>query len=265
MSNDSSRSLVERDHREETPQHNRFFHPILAIVIVMAIYALGQFSSIVLTMIYPLLYGKEGAVLSEFFRHSTEAQFVHVLLIELLLLVLILAALKLKRIDWKSIGIRAPKLRDVAYGVLGFGYYFPIVLLTSFLFTKFIPTFDVEQQQSIGFQFATGGELVYVFIALVILPPLIEELLFRGFLYTQLAKAWSAVPAAIITSALFAAAHLSGSEAGGLLWVAALDTFILSLALVYVRYKTDSLWPAIILHALKNGIAFMYLFLLPLR
>jgi membrane protease YdiL (CAAX protease family) len=44
--------------------------------------------------------------------------------------------------------------------------------------------------------------------------------------------------------------------------VAALDTFTLSLVLCYLRQKTDSLWPGIMLHALKNGLAFMSLFLI---
>ena len=47
-----------------------------------------------------------------------------------------------------------------------------------------------------------------------------------------------------------------------LLWVAALDTFTLSMVLCYLRQETDSLWPGILLHALKNCIAFITLFVL---
>jgi len=45
-----------------------------------------------------------------------------------------------------------------------------------------------------------------------------------------------------------------------LLWVAGIDTFILSLVLIYLREKTDSLYASIGLHMLKNTIAFLGLF-----
>jgi len=50
--------------------------------------------------------------------------------------------------------------------------------------------------------------------------------------------------------------------AAGPLYIAALDTFILSLVLIYLREKTGSLWASITLHAVKNGVAFMALFVL---
>ena len=69
------------------------------------------------------------------------------------------------------------------------------------------------------------------------------------------------VPAAIITSLMFAVGHLQFGSGAPLLWVAALDTFVLSLVLCYIREKTDSLWPGIFIHAIKNALAFSVLFL----
>lgn len=84
----------------------------------------------------------------------------------------------------------------------------------------------------------------------------------RGFLYTTLKKALKPIWAVLLTSALFAAAHLSEGGSSGLLWIGALDTFVLSLVLIYLREKTGGLWASITLHAIKNGIAFVTLFLL---
>jgi membrane protease YdiL (CAAX protease family) len=70
------------------------------------------------------------------------------------------------------------------------------------------------------------------------------------------------VPAVILTSLIFASAHLPEGGAAGLLYIAALDTFILSLVLIYLREKTGGLWASITLHAIKNGIAFVALFVL---
>jgi membrane protease YdiL (CAAX protease family) len=83
----------------------------------------------------------------------------------------------------------------------------------------------------------------------------------RGFLFTSLLK-----PAAVHLRrdlspvVLFAAAHLQIGSGAPLLWTAAIDTFILSLVLCYLRYKTGSLWPGIFLHMLKNLLAFLVIF-----
>ncbi len=84
----------------------------------------------------------------------------------------------------------------------------------------------------------------------------------RGFLYGSLKKQWPKIYAVLCTSALFAIAHLQFGSGAPLLWVAAIDTFILSLVLIYLRDKTGSLAASIMLHMLKNSLAFVALFLL---
>ncbi len=69
-------------------------------------------------------------------------------------------------------------------------------------------------------------------------------------LYKKDPTFWSA---AILTSIMFAAAHMQ--------WNVAVDTFALSLALCYLVEKSDSILPSIVLHALKNSVAFTVLFL----
>jgi membrane protease YdiL (CAAX protease family) len=98
-----------------------------------------------------------------------------------------------------------------------------------------------------------------------VLPPIVEETVFRGFIFTGLRGKLKFVWAAVLTSLLFATAHLEFGSGKPLLWVAGLDTFTLSLALCYLREKTGSLWPGILLHALKNGVAFLSLFVLAIH
>jgi membrane protease YdiL (CAAX protease family) len=106
--------------------------------------------------------------------------------------------------------------------------------------------------------------LTLTFVSLVILPPITEEILVRGFLYSSLKKALPLIWAALLTSAMFAIAHLPEGGASGPLYIAALDTFVLSLVLIYLREKTGGLWASITLHAIKNGVAFAALFILHL-
>jgi hypothetical protein len=85
----------------------------------------------------------------------------------------------------------------------------------------------------------------------------------RGFLFSSLKRGMTVVVAAIVTSSIFAIAHLQFGSDAPLLWLAAIDTFVLSLVLCYLRQKTGSLWPCIGLHMIKNGLAFTVLFLIP--
>ncbi|HVX57224.1 MAG TPA: CPBP family intramembrane glutamic endopeptidase, partial [Candidatus Saccharimonadales bacterium] len=104
--------------------------------------------------------------------------------------------------------------------------------------------------------------MTLTFISLVVLPPLAEEIMVRGFLYSSLKKALPTIWAVLITSGLFAAAHLPEGGASGPLYIGAIDTFVLSLVLIYLREQTGNLWASITLHACKNGFAFVTLFVL---
>src|SRR5690606_18538260 len=125
------------------------------------------------------------------------------------------------------------------------------------------PSIDFEQNQQIGFETAkTAAQLALVFVSLVVIPPIVEEILFRGFLYKGLRTKWPKWLSTLVVSVLFAIAHLQFGSGAPLLWVAAIDTFALSLVLVYLREKTNGLSAPILLHAFKNAIAFTLLFII---
>ena len=82
------------------------------------------------------------------------------------------------------------------------------------------------------------------FLAAVVVAPLIEEAVYRGFILGGLLRRYSAPTAILVSAVLFALAHLNPYQfvtafSGGLL-----------LGWIYVR--TRSLWPCVILHALTN-------------
>jgi membrane protease YdiL (CAAX protease family) len=149
------------------------------------------------------------------------------------------------------------------YAFCGFAAYFAGYVLLLGLVSHIFPGINVDQKQQLGFENpATDTSLLLTFVSLVVLPPLVEETVFRGFVYSGLKTKLKPIVAALATSALFAMAHLEFGSGKPLLWVAGIDTFTLSLVLCYLREKTDSLWPGILLHALKNSIAFVSLFLI---
>lgn len=169
--------------------------------------------------------------------------------------------LRQRKASFDSIGLNKPALKHVVYMLSGFAVYFVLYILSIIFISKFIPGLKLDQKQELGFNGAAHGrELIPIFISLVLLPPVVEEIVVRGFLFSGLRSKWSLPVSAIITSALFAAAHLGEGGSGGLLWVAGIDTFILSMVLCYMRDKTGSLWPGIGIHMIKNGLAFILLF-----
>ncbi len=99
-----------------------------------------------------------------------------------------------------------------------------------------------------------NNNLTIAFISTVVFAPIIEEMLLRGiFLQTAnqyLSKFWSA----FIISLIFAAVHLS--------WVDAVPLFMASMFYAWLRFKSNSIVPAIIAHILNNCFTFIYYLLL---
>jgi hypothetical protein len=235
--------------------------PLEAVGITIAIYALSQVLVTLVLLTYLAATGQSMDGAAEVLESSVWVQFGYVVLVEAYTVLVIWWFLRRRRNVWSSIGMVRPRLRDVWYAVLGFGGYFVAYVVLAQVVQVSLPQLDLDQKQELGFSTeARGLALLPIFVSLVILPPLVEEILTRGVLYSGLRRRLSMVGAGIITSILFAAAHLQAGSGNTLLWIAALDTFVLSMMLVYLREKTGSLWPGIGLHALKNFIAFMALF-----
>lgn len=235
--------------------------PVIAVVVVVLIYFISQFVGGLLLSIYPAVRHWSSAQANAWINRSIFAQFIFVLIAEALTVLSVWQFLKHYHMSLRVIGLKRFKGEDILYALAGFGVYFVSYAILLQIVTKLIPSINVNQQQQIGFQSANGiGQLVLTAISLVILPPIAEEILMRGFLYTSLRKSMPKIVAALVTSVLFASAHLEFGEGAPLLWIAAIDTFVLSLVLVYIREKTGRLWGSMGVHALKNTIAFMSVF-----
>lgn len=227
---------------------------------VVVFYGAQLFSGIVVS-IYPALKHWSGTQADNWLNNSIVAQFIYIMLAEGITVGALYLFLKHYKRKFTSIGLKKPRWVDPIYALAAAPVYFGLYLVAVSIITHFIPSLDVNQQQEIGFNSVSGpAQMVMAFISLVILPPLVEEIMVRGFIYSSLKKAMRIIPAAILTSLIFASAHLPEGGSAGPLYIAAIDTFVLSLVLIYLREKTGSLWASICLHALKNGVAFIALF-----
>ncbi len=230
------------------------------------IYAVIPTIAALLIIVFPLLQGQTLKHIESWLSHSISAQFLFFLLAETLTVLVIFGLLKLFGWNCKTIGLTKPKWFHPLLGIAAVIPYFVLYILMAKAVSALVPSFDTAQKQEIGFESAQGAlQLTMVFLSLVVLPPLAEEITMRGFLYTGLRKWWPRIAAALAVSVLFGAAHLSEGGAAGPLWIGALDTCILSLVLIGLREWTGNLWAGITLHAAKNFIAFLALFIFATR
>lgn len=174
-------------------------------------------------------------------------------LLQILTLAVLFLVIRRYGLAWPSIGLERFKLPYAWLAIVAF----PIYLLAAVIIANvvaYVYPVNLQQIQDIGFHAIRGPEIALVFIALVIITPLTEEIIFRGFLFRAYRQDFGFWIGTLLVSLIFAVAH-------GQLNVG-LDVFALSILLCYVREKTGSLWPAIMLHALKNLVAFVILFII---
>jgi membrane protease YdiL (CAAX protease family) len=230
------------------------FYVVVAFFVSQIIAGLGLYA-------YGSSQGWRPARIDDWLTGSVPAQFFYFLISDVLLVVAVYVALKFLHWSFQTIGLTRPKARHIVMGVMATLPYYVLYIAIVAVLTKFIPALNVDQKQDIGFNNVVGhNQLLLTFISLVVLPPLAEEITMRGFLYSGVRRWLPKVFAALVVSAIFGAAHLAEGGATGPLWIGAIDTFTLSLVLVYLRERTGNLWAGITLHACKNGIAFLLLF-----
>jgi uncharacterized protein len=90
--------------------------------------------------------------------------------------------------------------------------------------------------------------LVAVFIA-----PFCEEIFFRGFVFQGLRNGMPVGWAIVFSALLFGVAHADPGSFAVL--------FIIGIALAFLRWRTKSIWPGMILHMLNNGIGALVIIL----
>lgn len=236
--------------------------PLTTILLTLAVFFGSQLMAVILVSTIPGFRNWTEEQSINWLTTSTTAQFLVMLLVGIFAVSCVHYILKRVRILPARIGAVRPRWRDIGYALLAYGAYFVSYLIIVIAASALIPSLDTNQAQDIGFEQATSGAgLTMAFFALVILPPIWEETIFRGFLFSSFRAKFRLRYAIIFTSLLFGIAHLELGNGGPLVWVAAIDTFVLSCYLCLLREKTGGLAAPMLLHAIKNFIAFYFLFL----
>ncbi len=90
------------------------------------------------------------------------------------------------------------------------------------------------------------ADIVLLFIGIAVVPPLVEEFCMRGVLISSMQRYGN-------TFAIFASAFIFGLFHGNFTQIP--FAFMCGLFFAYITIATNSLWPAIIVHAMNNGMS----------
>jgi len=155
-----------------------------------------------------------------------------------------------------SLGLTTKKLpKALLYGVVGFVVAFILAYIAGYPIEQH---FGVDTtQQALSQSVTVSGLLPLVILSGVIIAPIAEEIVFRGYLYKAFRDRFKPWYAIVMSAALFSAIHLEP--------LAAVQLFVIGVALAYVYEKTDNLMAPIALHVLNNAVAFFGVALIFMR
>lgn len=172
--------------------------------------------------------------------------------VEAVAVLIIALALMAYRKKFRDIGLDKPKILYVVQACVALCGYIVLSIVVQMVAVNFFSV-NADEPQQLGYAALSGFEIALAFLPLVLLTPLAEELIFRGFMFTGIRRKAPFWVAAIAVSAFFGTMHGQ--------WNVGLDVFVMSMVSCYLVEKTGSLWPSIILHVLKNGLAFLLVYI----
>ncbi len=140
-------------------------------------------------------------------------------------------------------------------------WYYIAILVVFFAFAALVGTYFPPQDTQLDRILKSSRAVVYVvaFMA-TFTAPLVEEVVYRGVLYSAFQRRFGIPVSVILVTTIFAAVHVPQ-------YMESLPTIfilvVLSLILTLIRVKTNNLLPCIILHTIFNGVQSAGLILAP--
>ncbi|HSL43167.1 MAG TPA: CPBP family intramembrane glutamic endopeptidase [Anaerolineales bacterium] len=179
-------------------------------------------------------------------RRTEIAQSAAVILLEMAYLLPVVLIFAWRRIHWKHLGFGRFEWSTLGIGCgLLVASYVVIIVHNALLYLLGVDT----QGQAIIEMFAELDSPIWFFIVGAIFAPLVEEIFFRGFLFQGFRQRYGWVNAMLVSSAIFAIAHLD--------LVVLIPTFVLGCLLAYVYQRSNSIWPGVIIHFLVNSFGLL--------
>jgi membrane protease YdiL (CAAX protease family) len=155
------------------------------------------------------------------------------------------------QVGWPAVGWRPVSLWTIVKYVAVIMLVFFVLVGVALAVAKLVPGFNANQPQTNDITKGAGAHPNLALFGLVLLPPIIEETIFRGFIFPAISKRTGVIWGAILSSLLFGAFH---GQANVFVY-----TTILGLLLCFMYVRTKSIIPGMVLHMLNNFLAFYFM------
>jgi membrane protease YdiL (CAAX protease family) len=156
------------------------------------------------------------------------------------------------KVGWSAVGWRRVNVgKALLYLAVILVVFLALVSAVLWLVGVLVPGFNANQAQTNNYTQGAGGHMTVSLLGLVLLPPILEETLFRGFLFPAIAKRAGLVWGAVWSSVLFGLAHWQANVS--------IYTFLLGLLLCFMYVRLKSIFPGMVLHMLNNYLALVAL------
>ncbi len=162
---------------------------------------------------------------------------------------ILVTAIVLRRATLPALGIRG--VPTWAWGAAAAGV--PLFLAVSATWAWLVELlgwgFVPQHMLSVLGDTTTMEQLVIVGYGAVV-APLVEELLFRGFLVPPLLRRGGEVSAIVAAGAIFGMVHMADP-------FAVVPLVVLGMGLTWLRIRAGTLWPGVVVHVVNNTIALL--------
>ncbi len=147
------------------------------------------------------------------------------------------------RASWRAVGLQGFKTGMLGLGcglmILSFGF--------NAIYSALLAYFDLRMQVDLVPILANLSSPWWMLFGGVVVAPVVEEIYFRGFLFTSLRQHIGWRKAAATSAALFALIHMQPT--------AMIPIFILGYIFAYLYQRSHSIWPAVVMHISSNALA----------
>ena len=239
---------LQQELRPKTPRWGPW-STLLWMALIAVVYTLAQLvSALIFLAWWPAAFPDQPLVLEDLGTNGPLLGVV-TLVATIAVLGVVTLAVRLSRVSLKNyLALRWPSWRSLAVCL---GLTALLLLVADFVTTQsgrdVIPDFMTGIYASS--RAAGMGFFVLLGITLIVLAPLGEEIVFRGFFYRGLSSSLGPFVAIIVTAATWSALHAQYE------FFFMAQIFAFGIFLGWIRWRSDSLIVVMILHAIINALA----------
>ncbi len=244
--------------RRQSPQKSPNFWRLALVVVALLLWA----AAVIIAVEYAVTFGLYFLLGRDLLMTPVWLTVTNALIYALALFLIIWVPVKFfkkKKMSRTDLGLGGlPTWSDIGLSLVGFVAYLVLASIFVAIFSNF-SFFDAEQAQDLGYQMLSSGfDRIVAFFALCLVAPVAEELIFRGWLYAKLrtkipGKHLSLILSILLVSVLFGLLHGQ--------WNVGVNVFAMSIVLCGLREVTGTVYSGILLHILKNTIAFVLVYI----